>query len=91
MAVVITDGNQTKTGRRYTPLSVASRGIKNKGVTVFVVGVGRAVVMEELLEIASAPKYVFTSPSFKALQGLISRMRRPLCLGNDLQRKIIVM
>ena len=81
---MITDGNQTKTGL-YTPLTIASRGIKRKGVTVYAVGVGRAVGMEELLEIASAPKYVFTSPSFKDLQSLTSAIRRQLCVGNGLK------
>ena len=81
---MITDGNQTKTGQ-YTPLTVASRGIKRKGVTVYAVGVGRAVGMAELLEIASAPEYVFTSPSFKGLQSLTSGIRRQLCGGNGLK------
>lgn len=81
---MITDGNQTKTGQ-YTPLTVASRGIKRKGVTVYAVGIGRAVGMAELLEIASAPEYVFTSPSFKGLQSLTSGIRRQLCGGNGLK------
>ena len=79
---MITDGNQTKTGQ-YTSLPVASQGIKNKGVTVYAVGVGKAVAMSELLEIASAPEYVITSPSFKDLQKITSGMRRQFCLGID--------
>ena len=79
---MITDGNQTKTGQ-YTSLPVASQGIKNKGVTVYAVGVGKAVAMSELLEIASAPEYVITSPSFKDLQKITSGMRRQFCGGID--------
>ena len=79
---MITDGNQTKTGQ-YTSLPVASQGIKNKGVTVYAVGVGKAVAMSELLEIASAPEYVITSPSFKDLQKITTEMRRQFCGGID--------
>ena len=81
---MITDGNQTKTGR-YTRLSIAVQGMKNKGVTVYAVGVGRAADMAELLEIASAPEYVFRSQSFKRLQNLTSGLRGEFCVGNDLQ------
>ena len=83
-AVVITDGNQTKTGR-YTRLSIAVQGLKNKGVAVYAFGVGRAADMAELLEIASAPEYVFRSQSFKRLQNLTSGLRGEFCVGNDLQ------
>ena len=81
---MITDGNQTKTGR-YTRLSIAVQGMKSKGVTVYAVGVGRAADMAELLEIASAPEYVFRSQSFKRLQNLTSGLRGEFCVGNDLQ------
>ena len=81
---MITDGNQTKTGR-YTRLSIAVQGIKNKGVTVYAVGVGRTAYRAELLEIASAPKYVFRSQSFKRLQNLTSGLRGEFCVGNEPQ------
>ena len=79
---MITDGNQTKTGR-YTRLSIAVQGMKNKGVTVYAVGVGRAADMAELLEIASAPEYVFRSQSFQRLQNLTSGLRGEFCIGNN--------
>jgi len=75
---VITDGNQTKTSQ-YTRLTVASQGIKNKGVTVYAVGVGKAVGMTELREIATAREYVFTSPSFEGLNNITSTIRRLFC------------
>ena len=80
LAVIITDGNQTKTGQ-YTKLSDASRGIKNKGVTVYAVGVGSGVDQAELEEIASRPEYVFISSSFKELQSISSGVTRRLCEG----------
>ena len=80
LAVVITDGKQTTTGQ-YTRLSVASRGIKNKGVTVYAVGVGGGADKAELEEIASGPEYVFISSSFKELQNISLGLTRRLCEG----------
>ena len=77
---MITDGKQTKTGR-YTKLSVASQGIKDKGVTVYAVGVGSAADGAELEEIASGSEYVFRSPSFESLQNISQEMRKQLCVG----------
>ena len=78
MAVVITDGRQT-TKESYTRLSVASQGIKSKGVTVFAVGVGNEVDLGELRDISSGPSNVFTATSFIHLQELSSRITTSLC------------
>ena len=78
--VVITDGKQTKAGQ-YTRLSVASQGMKNKGVTVYAVGVGAGADREELEEIASGSEYVFTSLSFRDLQDISSGITMRLCGG----------
>ena len=75
---MITDGKQTTT-HAFTRLSVASQGIKNKGVTVYALGVGSGVDRAELQEIASGPEYVFTSSSFEDLQNLAPQMIRRLC------------
>ena len=85
MAVVITDGKQTKTGQ-YTRLAVASRGIKRKGVTVFAVGIGSSFDQRELEDIASERFNVFTSVSFKDLQGLSSDITTSLCEGKWLRK-----
>ena len=50
---MITDGKQTTT-LPYTRLSVASRAIKNKGVTVYAIGVGLGADRGELEDIVSA-------------------------------------
>ena len=78
---MITDGDQTKTGQ-FTPLTIASQGIKNKGVTVYAVGVGKGAVRSELLEIASAPENVLSTSSFEELQKIASELRRQFCEGN---------
>ena len=78
MAVVITDGRQTTAGG-YTRLSVASQGLKRKGVTVFAVGVGTNVDQGELRDMASGLSNVFTAASFTHLQELSSRITTTLC------------
>jgi len=78
---VITDGKQTTT-QAYTRLSEASRGIKNKGVIVYAVGVGSGVDTAELEEIASGSKYVYTAASFSDLQNITPEIRKRLCGGN---------
>lgn len=75
---MITDGKQTTTSQ-YTKLSEASRGIKNKGVIVYAIGVGGGVDQAELEEIASGLDYVFTSSSFESLQNEASKIRKSVC------------
>ena len=75
---MITDGKQTTT-LQYTKLSEASRGIKNKGVIVYAIGVGSGVDQAELEEIASGLDYVFTSSSFESLQNEASKIRKSVC------------
>ena len=75
---MVTDGKQT-TVPSYTRLSVASQGMKNKGVIVYALGVGSGADRAELEEIASGPQYVLTSSSFGDLQNLAPQMTRRLC------------
>lgn len=75
---MITDGKQTTTSP-YTKLSEASRGMKEKGVTVYAFGVGSGAHRAELQEIASGSDYVFTTSSFESLQNLAPRVRKSLC------------
>ena len=79
---MITDGKQTTT-LPYTSLSVASRGLKNKDVTVYALGVGSGPDRAELEEIASGSEYVFTSSSFRDLQNISPRITKRLCAGKS--------
>ena len=76
--IVITDGKQTTT-KAYTELSVASQGVKNKGVAVYAIGVGKGADEKELQEIASSQGNVFISASFKELKPLAVEIRKRLC------------
>ena len=77
---MITDGKQT-TAEKYTRLSEASQGMKNKGVTVYALGVGSGADRAELEEIASRSDYVSISPSFKDLLSISSELRQQFCSG----------
>ena len=76
--IVITDGAQTTT-KAYTPLPIASAGVKSKGVAVYAIGVGKGVNEAELREIASSQENVFVSASFKELHNLAVEIRKRLC------------
>ena len=78
--IVITDGKQT-TSNPYTELSIASQGVKNKGVAVYAVGVGKGADEAELREMASSQENVFISASFKELQPVAVEIRKKLCDG----------
>jgi len=85
---VITDGKQTTT-LPYTRLSVASLGMKNKGVTVYALGVGSGADKAELEEIASGSEYVITSSSFRDLQNIAPRITRRFCQGKNARSRFL--
>ena len=58
---------------------MASQGVKNKGVAVYAVGVGKGADAAELREIASSQENVFISASFKELQPIAVEIRKRLC------------
>lgn len=57
--------------------------MKNKGVTVYAIGVGEGPDSNELEEIASDSEYVFTASSFRALQTIAPVLRTGICEGNS--------
>ena len=78
IAIVITDGEQTTT-QAYTPLGIASKRIKDKGVEVFALGVGRGVNVDQLRQIASSNDNVFTSPGFEELVNVVKPIVEKSC------------
>ena len=75
---MITDGEQTTT-KEYTPLDIASKRIKDKGVEVFALGVGSGVKTDQLRQIASSDDNVFTSPGFKELVNVVKPIVEKSC------------
>ena len=76
--IVFTDGKQT-TSQPYTELSEASQGIKNKGIEVYAVGIGKGVDVSELQNITSSKENVLLSTSFKEVINLTVPIRRTIC------------
>jgi len=79
MLIVLTDGEQTKRGQ-WTPLGLASRYVKEKGVRVFSMGIGKSVSRDELNQISSNPsRNVFTAKSFRTLEPVIQQIIDTVC------------
>ncbi|KAJ7350184.1 hypothetical protein OS493_037878 [Desmophyllum pertusum] len=51
IAILITDGETTRGKADFVPLSNASEPLKQKGVRIFAVGVGKSIDKQELLDI----------------------------------------
>ena len=79
--MVITDGKQTRDRGKYTPLTQAAQGIKQKGVTVYALGVGKGVERSDLQAIASSEETVFTAATFAALGDIVENIRQGVCKG----------
>ena len=77
---MITDGQQT-TSRAYTPLDKASQPLKDKGVDVWSIGVGKGANKAELETIASDPEKVIIIQSFKVLKDILDDVQKAACEG----------
>ena len=75
---MITDGEQTTT-KEYTPLDVASKRIKDKGVEVFSLGIGSNVNTDQLRQIASSNDNVFSSAGFDELVEVVKPIVEKSC------------
>ena len=47
---------------RYTPLRTASQGLKDRGVQIYVLGVGPDVDDQQLNDVASRPQNIYREP-----------------------------
>lgn len=73
IAILITDGKNTASPDTV-PLSNASEPLKQKDVRIFAVGIGKAVALQELLEITGRKEDVFLVNSFSSLLGEVDRL-----------------
>jgi hypothetical protein len=76
---VITDGNQTTDKGSYTPLDQASQPLKDKGVFVYALGIGKGVDIKQLRPIATNSRGVFTAASFEDLKPTIRVIIDSVC------------
>ena len=85
VALVITDGEQSK--KDDSKLSVdqilaqAAQPLKDKGVRVIALGIGKKVNMENLETIASDKRLVFKASSFHSLLRIVTSLKKGTCLG----------
>ena len=83
MAFVITDGKQTKDKGLYQDLDVASQGLKNKGVTIFGMGIGTEVEKVELAAMATSDDHVFEAEGFDILLDKVGSIKNDVCEGQS--------
>ena len=83
VCLVITDGAQTTSGLKgpYTPLDKASQPLKDKGVDVWSIGVGKKANKADLVTIASDPGKVIVTSSFKSLKDILDDVQKAACEG----------
>lgn len=74
---------QTKSGKKgpYIPLVNASQPLKDKGVDVWAIGIGKRVNVSELQVVASDPKKIILLSSFKEMKSIIEELKRKACKG----------
>ncbi|KAK3713312.1 hypothetical protein QZH41_009034 [Actinostola sp. cb2023] len=78
VAIVVTDGVQTKDKGPYTPLHQASQSLKDKGVLVYALGITYDIDVMELIEMASTPDHVYAfSNSNDVLKKILKTLCRP--------------
>lgn len=78
IAFVLTDGEQTKRFS-YTPLDEASQRLKDVGVLLIAIGIGKSVKREELEQIASSERDVIIAKSFDDLLPAVESLIQTAC------------
>lgn len=81
MALVLTDGIQTKNRGPYTELIMASDPLKMKGIDIYSLGVGSDIEVMELIQTASVPDYVFSASNFDDLSQKVTEITDAQCKG----------
>ena len=85
MAIVMTDGVQTiPPDDERTSLEIlrnAVEPIKKKGIEVITIGIGRSIVLEDLVELASDDTGVFLAEDFRALDEIVTDVKEGKCPG----------
>ena len=80
IAFVLTDGEQTK-AEGYTPLDREASRLKNIGVRIISIGIGKNVKRDELKQIASSEKDVIVTKTFDTLLATTEELIRTACEG----------
>lgn len=65
--LLLTSSKQEKMQGPYTPLSAAAQGLRDRGVSIYVIGIGDKVKVPELLDLTSDYRNLFIADDFSAL------------------------
>ena len=79
IVILLTDG---KNNGQPPPIDEALK-LKNQNVIIIVIGVGSAVEMNELRQIASQDDYVFHPDTFEELNSILDSVLSMACDGKD--------
>ncbi|KAK3086756.1 hypothetical protein FSP39_022875 [Pinctada imbricata] len=73
--IIITDGESNL----RTLTAISAKQLHASNVTVFSVGIGNTIDVQELISIASDPENVMTVGAFSNLQGIVDHLQQKLC------------
>ena len=65
-------------------LGNASAPLKNKGIEIMTIGIGKSILLEDLVKIATDDTYVFLAEDFSALDEIVKDVREGKCPGRRL-------
>ena len=79
--MLITDGKQTRGYNGPSPADVA-KAMRNRGIEIQVIGIGRYIDETELLQLVSHPRLLRTPKNFgDSLSSILDEQVRSLCSG----------
>ena len=83
----MTDGEQTipngDNRKSLEILRAAVTPLKNKGVEVMTIGIGKSIILEDLVELASDDTGVFLAENFQALDEIVTDVKEGKCPGQS--------
>lgn len=65
---MLTSSSQERKQGPFTPLSAAAQGLRDRGVSIYVIGIGDKVKVPELMDLTSDYRNVFVAGDFSALR-----------------------
>jgi len=66
--LVVTSSSQERKQGPYTPLSAAAQGLRDKGVSIYVIGIGDKVKVPELMDLSSNYRNLFVADDFSTVR-----------------------
>ena len=65
---MVTSSSQERKQGPYTPLSAAAQGLRDRGVSIYVVGIGDKVKVPELMDLSSDYRNVFVADDLSTVR-----------------------